>query len=212
MRLLPLALLAAAVLAASVGPADAKKKSSYCAKAVKELKGKVKARSGGVVFFLTGKTINVCSAKYKKTAGLTSLDDGQKFASAKAVRSRCIAIYVKGSSKASSEMQYADFVKDVGTAVQEIAYPDTGGTVLSYSVSKNCALAWGQSVPAGRSIQLVSNGPFNNLTRGLHYTVATVDSDDDLKAVKATAKGKDVKVTWKQDGKKQSQVYPPAAE
>jgi hypothetical protein len=200
----------AAVGAVFAGTADAKKKKTFCAKAIARQHGKVFKKTGGVtVYTVGGGGVNVCSNKYRTDQGLVTLEVGNKLAAAQGAKARCIAFYTRAKPTAMPSLYMRDMKgKSVGTAVQVIGYPNPGGAILSMSVTRNCAVAWGESAGGVRRVRLKAIGAQNDLQEGLAVDVATVDSDADLKAVKAKAQGKQVKVSWTQGGQPQSAVYP----
>lgn len=69
------AMLAVALFA---GTADAKKRATFCQKAVKAEKAKVVAKRGGVTVYRTGQVVNACSDAKRKALGLLIMDKGYK--------------------------------------------------------------------------------------------------------------------------------------
>src|ERR1700709_1710038 len=96
MKPLALALLALALVA---GTADAKKKRTFCQKAVSREHGKVVAKKGGVTVYRRGRTFSACSNAKRKVLGLYSYDAGHKITQVAAANKRCLAVKLGGPGK-----------------------------------------------------------------------------------------------------------------
>jgi hypothetical protein len=209
MKRLALVLLAFALLA---GTAEAKKKRTYCQKAVHGEKAKVVAKKHGVTVYRRGRVISACSDAKKKALGLNILDAGTKVTGVAAANKRCVAIRSGGPGKLD-QILFKDLAgKQIGSSIQIIGFNNPSGVVGSLSVANNCVAAWGEAVTdsAGTTtfrVRAMAFGAASDLAPGVNE-VATVAAPDDVKHVGVKAHGRKVTVTWTQGGAPQSATLP----
>jgi hypothetical protein len=211
MKRLAIAMLAFALLAA--GNADAKKKRTYCQKAVRAEKAKVVAKKHGVTVYRRGRVASACSDKKKKALGLYIFDAGYKITQVAAANKRCVAIRFGGQGKLDQILTKDLAGKEIGSSVTIVGYNNPVGLVRSMSVSDNCVLAWGELVTdaAGTStyrVRAKAFGAASDVTSGIVNEIATVAGPDDIAHVSIKASGRAVTVRWTQGGVPQSKLLP----
>jgi hypothetical protein len=213
MKRLVIAMLALALLAGSTGAADAKKKRTYCQKAVRAEKGKVVAKRNGVTVYTRGRSFSACSDAKKKVLGLYILEPGTRISLVAAANKRCVAIKWGGSGKLD-QILFKDLAgKEIGSSVTIVGYNYPAGVVGSLSVSKNCVAAWGEAVTDASGavsfrVRLKAFGAASDVQSGIVHEIATVAAPDDIKHVRVKAVGRKVTVTWTQAGAPQSMTLP----
>jgi hypothetical protein len=211
MKRLAIAMLAFSLLAA--GSADAKKKRTYCQKAVRAEKGKVVAKQNGVTVYRRGRSASACSDKKKKALGLYGYDAGYKIAQVAAANKRCVAIRFGGPGKLDEILTKDIAGREIGSSITIVGYGNPVGLVRSMSVSNNCVLAWGELVTdaAGTStyrVRAKAFGAASDVQSGIVHEIATVAGPDDIAHVTVKADGRKVTIGWTQGGAPQSRVLP----
>ena len=211
MKRLAFVMLALALLV--TGSADAKKKRTFCQKAVAREKARVVAKENGVTVHRRSRTFTACSNKYRKNLGLYSYDAGYRIKEVEATSKRCLAVLMSGAGKLD-EILFKDIAgKEIGSSVQIIGFGNPAGTVGSLSVSKNCVAAWGEAVTdsagaTGYRVRLKAFGAASDVMPGVVHEIATVSAPDDIAHVGVKAVGRKVTVTWTQGGAAQSRTLP----
>jgi hypothetical protein len=202
------------ILVAFVGTtATAADARTYCQKATARKGTTILVRVDGVTVYREGRAVSACSDAKRKDLGLFIMDPGYKVAKVVSAQHRCVAILFSAKGKLP-EILFKDLAgKDIGSAVETPGYGSPAATVGALSMSKNCAVAWGDAVSDGAggttySIRVRTLSTANALPEGLTTTVATVAAADDIAHVKATAAGKQVRVTWTLAGAPQSATLP----
>jgi hypothetical protein len=194
------------------GTADAKKKRTFCQKAMRAEKGKLVKKTHGVTVFRVSRTYSVCSDAKRFVAAYWSADPGEKATKIAAANKRCVAILFT-SAKGLPEILFKDMGdKSPGAPAQIVGFGNPAATVGSLAVSRNCAAAWGESVTdaAGNTVYAVKVkgfGPGTSLTTAV-TNVATVKTADDIAHVGIKAASKGVTVSWTDAGAKQSKTLP----
>lgn len=210
MKPLALAVLALALVA---GTADAKKKRTFCQKAVHREKGKVVAKKGGVTVYTRSRSFSACADKKKKDLGLYILDPGYKITRVAAANQRCLAVKIGGAGKLDQLLVKDLAGKEIGSSVTIVGYGNPKGLVGSMSVSKNCVLAWGEAVTNSEGtttyrVRLKAFGAATDVPSGVVNEIATVASQDDISHVGVKAVGRKVTVSWTQGGVRQTRTLP----
>lgn len=210
MKRLAVALLAFALIA---GTADARKKRTFCQKAVRAEKGKVVEKENGVTVYTRSRSFSACSDAKRKALGLYILDPGYRITEVEATSKRCVAIKFGGPGKLDQILFKDIGGKEIGSSVTIVGYSHPSGIVGSLSVSKNCVAAWGEAVTdaAGATtfrVRLKAFGAASDVQSGIVHEIATVAAPDDIKHVGVKANGRKVTVTWTQGGVRQTRVLP----
>jgi hypothetical protein len=215
MRLLALAgaVLASALLAAALpGTGDAKKKKTFCQKAVARFPGtKVESKKGGVTVYRQGRTVNACTNKHKVSGGYYIMDPGYKIAKVAAANKRCLAVLMTANGQ-PPEILFKDLAGDeVGSTVTVVGFGQESASVGSIATTRNCGTAWGERVTGGGTttytVRVKGFGAATDLPRG-PLDVATVGGEDDIRHVTAKAAGRKVDVSWTQGGARQTRTVP----
>ena len=210
MKRLAFVLLAFALLA---GNADAKKKRTFCQKAVALEKGKVVKKQNGVTVYRRSRTFSACSDKKRKALALYGYDAGYRITQVVAANKRCLAVKMGGAGKLD-QILFKDIAgKEIGSSISIVGYGYPKGVVGSLSVSKNCVAAWGEAVTdaAGTTtfrVRLKAFGAASDVQTGIVNEIATVGAPDDIAHVGVKAVGRKVTVTWTQGGVAQSRTLP----
>jgi hypothetical protein len=208
-----LVMLALAVALIVTGSADAKKKRTFCQKAVALEKGKVVAKQNGVTVYRRSRTFSACSDKKRKALALYGYDAGYRITQVEAANKRCLAVKMGGAGKLD-QILFKDIAgKEIGSSIQIIGYGNPAAKVGSLSVSKNCVAAWGDAVTdaAGATtyhVRLKAFGAATDVQNGVVHEIATVAAPDDIAHVRVKAVGRKVTVTWTQGGVAQSATLP----
>jgi hypothetical protein len=210
MKPLALALLALALVA---GTADAKKKRTFCQKAIAQEHAKLVAKQGGVTVYRRSRTFSGCSNAKRKVLALYSYDPGYKITKVAAANKRCLAVRLGGPGKLDQLLIKDLAGKEIGSSVTIVGYGNPKGVVRSMSVSKNCVLAWGEAVTdaAGTTtyrVRLKAFGAATDVKSGIVNEIATVAGPDDIAHVAVKAAGRKVTVSWTQGGARQSRTLP----
>jgi hypothetical protein len=209
MRTFAIALLGALLLA---GAADARKKRTYCQKAVSAQHGKLVKRTGGVTVYRTGRLVNACSDAKRFNASLYGMAPGYKVTGVFAKKSRCLAVLMTASGKLP-EVLYKDLgdKTDTSSTVDTIGFNHAAATVGSMAVTNNCAAAWGESITDGEAstyrVRVRGFGKATDLSSGV-TEIATVTGPADIRKVTAATAGRKVVVKWTQAGAAQSKTVP----
>jgi hypothetical protein len=210
MKPLALAVLALALVA---GTADAKKKKTFCQKAVSRDHGKVVSKKGGVTVYRRSSTFSACSNAKRKLQALYSYDPGYKITQVAAANKRCLAVKLGGPGKLD-EILFKDIAgKEIGSSVTIVGYGFPKGVVGSLSVSSNCVAAWGEAVTNADGattyrVRLKAFGAATDVPSGVVNEIATVAGPDDIAHVHVKAAGRKVTVSWTQGGVAQSRTLP----
>jgi hypothetical protein len=210
MKRLAVAMLAFALLA---GTADAKRKRTFCQKAVRAEKGEVVAKENGVTVYTRSRSFSACSDKKRKALGLYILDPGYRITEVEATSRRCVAIKFGGRGKLD-QILFKDIAgKEIGSSVTIVGYGNPAGIVGSLAVSANCVAAWGEAVTdaAGTTtyrVRAKAFGAASDVQPGIVHEIATVAAPDDIAHVSINAAGRKATVTWTQGGARQSVTLP----
>ena len=211
MKRLVFVMLALALVA--TGTADAKKKKTFCQKAVAREKAKVVGKQNGVTVYRRSRTFSACSDKKRKAIALYGYDAGYKITQVAAANKRCLAVKMSGAGKLD-QILFKDIAgKEIGSSIQILGYGNPASKVGSLSVSKNCVAAWGDSVTDASGattyhVRLKAFGAATDVQSGIVNEIATVAGPDDIAHVRVTAVGRKVTVTWTQGGVAQSATLP----
>jgi hypothetical protein len=212
MKRLAFVLLALALVA--TGTADAKKKRTFCQKAVAREKGKVVKKTNGVTVYRRSRSFSACSDKKRKVLGLYSYDAGYRITQVVAANKRCLAVKLGGAGKLD-EILFKDIAgKEIGSSVQIIGYGNPAGKVGSLSVSKNCVAAWGDAVTDASGVTTYHvrakafGAALSDVQTGIVHEIATVAAPDDIAHVRVKAVGRTATVTWTQGGAPQTRTLP----
>jgi len=206
-------LIAAFALALVPGVAEAKKKKTYCQRAVALEHGKVVKKTNGVTVYTRSRSFSACSDSKRKAFGLYVLDPGYKITQVVAAKGRCVAIRYGGKGKLDQILTKDLGGKEIGSSVTVVGYNNPAGIVGSMAVSTNCVVAWGEAVTdaAGTTtyrVRLKAFGAATDVTSGVVNEIATVGSFDDIRHVSVKAVGRKVVVSWTQGGVRQSRSLP----
>jgi hypothetical protein len=205
-------MLALAFLAGSAD-ANARKKRTYCQKAVSREHGKIVEKENGVTVYTRSRTFSACSDAKKKVLGLYILDPGYRITEVEATSKRCLAVKFGGRGKLD-QILFKDIAgKEIGSSITIVGYNNPAGIVGSLSVSTNCVAAWGEAVTdaAGTTtfrVRLKAFGAASDVQPGIVHEIATVAAPDDIKHVSVKSSGRKVTVTWTQGGARQSMTLP----
>ncbi|MBJ7354067.1 MAG: hypothetical protein JHC98_04515 [Thermoleophilaceae bacterium] len=187
-----------------------KKKKTYCQKAAKSVKGKLKGKSHGFSIYVegNGSLILICQDK-PKFYGEFSITKGDKLSSLRVSPKKCAVVKVAGGGHNDQVYLFSFdfFLSGNGQAsIYTVGYGQASGTNVKLALSSNCVAAFGNRVNGLPQVEVQGTNAFG-YTGQIKIPTGANMTDKELAAVQIKAAGATAIVTWTEGGVPKSYTY-----